>query len=163
MEIWAAALARDAIRDLVARYSLFGDLGRSADVANLFATDGTLEIADTGGRELFTGRAEIEAFLERVKAQWTAEVRVSGISGRVFHSVGTHVIDLVDEDHATGQAYVSMIRLSGLAEWGRYRDRYVREDNGWLIAARTAFVEGRVQGASLADGDARPVTAQGES
>jgi hypothetical protein len=163
MEIWAAAVPRDAIRDLAARYNLLGDLGRSDDVANLFATDGTLEIADTGGREIFTGRAEIAAFLERVKAQWMAETSVSDTPGRVFHSVGTHVIDLVDDDHATGNAYVSLIRVAGLAVWGRYRDRYVREENAWLFSARTAFVEGRVQGASLVHGAPQSVPAQGES
>lgn len=140
--------ARIAIRDLVSRYNLYGDTGRSDDVAQLFTEDGVLEYREGGSSERFTGRAEIVEFLERVKAQWIAESDAAGVSARVFHSVGTHVVDLLD-DHAVGEAYVTVLRHDGLAEWGRYRDQYVFRDGRWSLAYRRASVDGRVVGQSL--------------
>jgi hypothetical protein len=67
----------------------------------------------------------------------------------VFHSVGTQIIDLIDATNASGAAYVTLLRFDGLAEWGRYRDRYVFRDDRWSFASREVFVEGRAFGPSL--------------
>jgi len=64
----------------------------------------------------------------------------AGMGGRVgFTQVGTHVIDLLDADHATGTVY-------GLAEFGEedrwirqaiaYEDTYERRDGGWYFTFR---------------------------
>jgi uncharacterized protein (TIGR02246 family) len=137
---------RERIRDLVARYNQLGDRGRSEDVAALFAEDGVLEYVEDGHSEEVTGRAAVVAFLERVKERWLADAT----PGRVLHVVGSHVIDVEDDDHARGDAYVVVVRADGLAEWGRYRDRYVRKDGRWVIAHRRATTDGRLVGGSLA-------------
>ncbi len=58
MEIWEL-IARESIRDLVARYNANGDSGRFDPMLELFAEDAVLEVP---GRRL-EGRAAIRAFL----------------------------------------------------------------------------------------------------
>ena len=128
-------LARESIRDLVARYNSLGDRGRSADVAALFAPDGVLSFDASDETSRSEGRPEIEARLDAFKADFAE--RLNGPS-RLYHSVSTHVIDIVDDTHATGRAYVTVLSDSGLFEWGQYVDSYVRLPEGWRFAARTA-------------------------
>src|SRR5262245_2536883 len=61
----AALVAREAIRDIVARYAHAADRGRFDDVAALFAEDGVLELPD-GRRPV--GPAAIGAFLVETSA-----------------------------------------------------------------------------------------------
>lgn len=58
---------------------------------------------------------------------------------RIYHSVTSHAMELIDDNHATGDAYVSVIGAEGLLEWGRYRDRYVRTTDGWRFEFRRAY------------------------
>jgi len=136
--------ARESIRDLVARYNFYGDTGRITELADLFLPDGEFELDDGTELHRCRGRAEITALLESIKQRWVAEARDLKTSGRVFHSVGTHVIDVLDSDHARGHAYVSLIRSGGLAEWGRYLDEYQRTSDGWRFSRRRVFREGEV-------------------
>lgn len=133
-------LAREAIRDLVARYNLYGDTGRLAEMAALFATDGVLEYAEHGDSQRHVGSDGILEFVTNYAA------RLSSGSDRpspVFHSVGTHVIDVLDRDHAQGTAYVHMLGAGGLIEWGHYSDKYQRDEDGWRFASRRATTVGR--------------------
>lgn len=84
------------------------------------------------------GRAEIEARLEAFKADFAARLRGSSGPGRLCHGVTTHVIDIVDDAHATGRAYVTVLADDGLFEWGQYVDAYVRLADGWRFARRAA-------------------------
>lgn len=141
----SAAVAREAIRDLVARYNYYGDRGRSSDVADLFAEDGVLEHTAADRVLRHAGRTAIAAYLEQIKAQWLEESRGQSTSPHVFHSVGTHVIDLVDDTSARGTCYVTLLRWHGLAEWGSYQDQYVRVGDRWLFASRRAKTEGEIR------------------
>ena len=76
MEIWEL-LAREQIRDTLARYNWAGDAARLNDLADTFCTDGVLEIR---GFEPLRGRSEIVAFLGGV----TGNVAVGGGSSRSF-------------------------------------------------------------------------------
>lgn len=126
-----------AIRDPTAPYSYFGDAGRSADVADLFIEDGILEYSEEGEVRTYEGRTEIIAFLDEVKARWLEEAARSALTPRVFHSVGTHVIDVASADSASGRAYVWVVRSSGLAEWGNVRGPL--RDSGRCVAVRPAI------------------------
>lgn len=64
MEIWEV-VAREQIRDTLARYNWSGDAGRVDDLAATFCPDGMLEIR--GARSL-RGRGEIARFLTGVTA-----------------------------------------------------------------------------------------------
>lgn len=131
--------ARESIRDLVARYNLYGDTGRLEEMAGLFAPDGVLEHREAGSSTEHVGPDGVLAFVRAYAEQLGA----SGASTPVFHSVGTHVIDLIDADHADGRAYVQMLGADGLEEWGHYRDQYRREAGSWRFARRRATTVGR--------------------
>jgi uncharacterized protein (TIGR02246 family) len=131
-------LAREAIRDLVARYNANGDTGRFEQVLALFASDAVMELDG----ETLRGRDAIGALFERtralVKASATAAERT-----HLRHFTATHQIDMVDSDHATGRCYFQVLMAHGLDHWGRYVDEYVRSDGQWLFASRRVTVDGR--------------------
>ena len=54
----------------------------------------------------------------------------------VQHVTGTHLIDLLDDDHATGRLYFQVLTDAGLDHWGRYADRYVRIEGRWRFHER---------------------------
>ena len=56
-----------------------------------------------------------------------------------FHLIGNHVIDLVDEDHATGVVYCRPEHEVGdlwIVMPMQYWDRYERRDGTWLFKSR---------------------------
>lgn len=134
----AELIARESIRDLVARYNALGDRGRSDEVAALFAPEGTLTFDAVDDESRSTGREEITARLEAFKADFAERLSRSSGPGRLFHGVTTHVIEVVDDVHATGRSYVTVLSDDGLFEWGQYLDEYVRIDEGWRFASRRA-------------------------
>lgn len=109
----------------------FTDAGMMRDfdrMAALFAVDGVWRIPDAGVE--ITGRAQIRAGIERLRAFWE------------FFVQNTHPgFTQIDGDTACGRAYV--------VEFGRFRDgashlnyalyhdRYVRTADGWKFAERT--------------------------
>ena len=136
MEPWQLA-AREAIRDLVARYNVLGDAGRTAEVVALFTEDAVLAIP---GRTL-RGRDAIRDFF----------AEVAGGTGRkpirlLRHLTATHQIDLDDEREAHGCCYYQVLTEDGLDHWGRYVDRYARTDQGWRFASREVTVDAAVPG-----------------
>ena len=132
--------AREGIRDLVARYNLYGDRGRLEHMAGLFGKAGILEHREAGAATEYVGRDRILDFFTSYAAR-LQENRSRATP--IFHSVSTHVIDLIDDSHAEGRAYVQMVGPDGLAEWGHYRDHYRREPEGWRFARRCATTVGR--------------------
>ena len=114
--------AHEQIRQLAARYAVAVD---SRDVDALVA----LFVDDVRVGRDRSGRAALaESF--------RASLGAIGVS--MLH-VGTHVIDLVDDDHATGSVYC----LAEVEEDGRvirqailYRDTYERRGDEWLFVRR---------------------------
>lgn len=112
----------EAIRQLVARYAFAVDTRDLDGLVDLFVAD--VEVGRLG-----TGR------------QALAQSFRSGLEplGLTILSVGTHVIDLIDEDHATGEVYCtgeidrdgSLLRQAIL-----YRDSYRRDLEGWRFVRR---------------------------
>ncbi len=72
MEMWEL-VAREHIRDTLARYNWAGDAGRLDELAETFCADGVLEIR---GAERLRGRSEIVAFLGCVTGNIAAIVRL---------------------------------------------------------------------------------------
>jgi uncharacterized protein (TIGR02246 family) len=142
VEPWQLA-AREAIRDLVARYNQLGDAGRTEPLVELFTADAVLKVP---GRTL-QGREAIRDFFSEV----------AGGTGRkpirvLRHFVATHQIDLEAEDAATGRCYYQVLTEHGLDHWGRYLDRYERTQGGWRFAEREATVDAAVPGGWGASG-----------
>ena len=137
METWEL-LARESIRDLVARYNANGDSGRFDPMLELFAEDAVLEVPGTTLR----GRAAIRAFFEDV-GRGTGAGRVATL---VRHFTATHQIDVLSETEARGRCYFAVLTDQGLDHWGRYVDAYRCVEGRWLFAHRKVTLDGEVPG-----------------
>jgi hypothetical protein len=131
-------IAREAIRDTVARYAHCGDSGRFDEMAQLFDEEGVLEI---DGREANRGRPAILRFLGETRQ--TLGTAVPGAFIR--HHVSNLVIDLEGADEARAASYFFVVTHRGPDHWGRYRDRFVRRGERWLFAHRRVRLDGRNQ------------------
>lgn len=143
----AELLAREAVRDLVARYNANADRGRFGEVLELFAPDAILELPD----EVHHGRAEIEAMFRSVQTRVVASVP-SGTRPHLRHFTSTLQIDLDDDDHAHSRCYFAVLMPHGLDHWGTYTDEFVRSAGAWRFARRKVAVDGRRDGGSAFDG-----------
>jgi uncharacterized protein (TIGR02246 family) len=115
-------LAYEEIRQLAARYALATDSRDLDALVALFVDDVQI------GRDRF-GRDALRLAMEE-------SLRGIGIS---ILDVGTHVIDLVDDDHATGHVYCKGEIQDG-ERWIHqailYRDTYERRDGRWYFVRR---------------------------
>ena len=114
--------AHEQIRQLAARYAVAVDSRDIDALVGLFVDDVRVG-RDAHGRE---------ALAESFRAS------LGGIGVSMLH-VGTHVIELLDDDHASGSVYC----LADVEEDGRmirqailYRDTYERRDGRWLFVRR---------------------------
>jgi hypothetical protein len=139
---------KDAIRDLVLRYSRGVDRQDFALLRSLYTQD-AVEDNHAG---LFTGSAEayvdwLESSLPRV--------------AMTTHAVQNHLIVVEDESHAQGEVYVlAYHRLP--AEGGgwfdqihgsRYLDHYEKRNGHWLFARRSVAIDWKRRGPSSWDSD----------
>ncbi len=138
MEPWEL-VAREEIRDLVARYAHHADAGRLDELVALFAEDGLLQIDD---REPLRGRDAILAFL----ASTRSGASESPAARSIRHHVSSLRIDVSARDAATGSSYFLVVTQRGPDHWGRYRDRYAVSEGRWVFAARQVRVEGTAPG-----------------
>jgi uncharacterized protein (TIGR02246 family) len=127
-------LAREAIRDLVARYNAYGDSGLFDRMMELFAPDAVLEVRGSPNE----GHDEIRSVFTGVADQTSA-----GAGGPAYlrHCTSTHQIDLVDETTATGRSYFFVLTGVGLDHWGRYLDDYRMVDGEWRFARRRVLLD----------------------
>jgi hypothetical protein len=140
MELWEL-IARESIRDLVARYNSNGDSGRFSQVLELFAPDAVMDLPDG----LYEGIDRISSIFTGTQAVVKS---MAPDGGRTYfrHSTSTHQIDLVDESHARGRCYYHVMMPHGIDHWGRYIDDYVKIDDRWLFARRKVTMDGHVPG-----------------
>lgn len=144
MEPWEL-LAREAVRDLIGRYTAAGDRGQSVHLASLFTADGVLDVGTHGGR--WAGRREIARQLDAVITRTAA----AGASpGPVRHHVSSTVIDVRSRTDVSATSYFLVITAIGPDHWGRYRDRFVVDHDGsWRFAERTVRVDGHTPGSLM--------------
>lgn len=138
MEPWEL-VAREEIRELVARYAHCADGGRFDELAELFAEDGELRI---DGREPLRGRDAIRAFLGATRD----DLRASPAVRSLRHHVSSVRIEVAAPGAATGASYFLVVSDRGPDHWGRYRDRYVARDERWRFAERRVRVDGAAPG-----------------
>jgi ketosteroid isomerase-like protein len=144
VEFWEL-VARESIRDLVARYNANGDSGRFEQMMKVFADDAVMELIGTDGNSrLFEGVEHISTIFRSTKAKWDVELKPSAAGHHVRHLTATHQIDLVDETHARGRCYFMVLMGHGLDHWGRYIDEYAVDGDRWVITHRRAITDGRI-------------------
>jgi SnoaL-like domain len=129
MEMWEL-VARERIRDTLARYNWSGDAGRLDGLAETFCTDGVLEIR---GMEPLRGRSEIASFLSGVTRNVAHETDVKPI---VRHNVANVLFTRLVPDQAHVSSYFTVVTQIGLDHVGRYRDILVPDGDTWLIKHR---------------------------
>ncbi|WP_226019019.1 nuclear transport factor 2 family protein [Novosphingobium sp. FKTRR1] len=124
------AADRDAIRDLLARYTYNGDRGRIEALAACFADDGTLDYP--GNR--VTGPAAIAAALAG-----RADTRNPALTF-VRHHITNPLID-IDGDRASARSYFAVQTDIGPDHSGTYSDTLARTPHGWCFANRLVRVD----------------------
>ena len=129
-------LATEAIRQLAQRYAVYLDARDLDRLVDLYSE----EVRASGGRR---GRAALREDFDR-------SLRQVGIT---FLHVGNHVIDFVDDDHATGIVYCRGEIQDGGPDSDRfiihaiqYHDDYARGPEGWHFTRRRHLL---VYGAEL--------------
>lgn len=128
--------AREAARELIARYTWAGDRGRGDELAELFTADGVLDVGEHGG--LWAGR-------ERIRAELDALAAAGGDGpnpGHVRHHVSSVRIEIVSATETAVGSYFAVYTRIGLDHWGRYRDRIVLDQGVWRFAERRVRVDG---------------------
>src|SRR6516162_3470808 len=101
-------VARERIRDTLARYNWSGDAGRLDGLAETFCVDGVLEIR---GFEPLRGRSEIVAFLSGVTSNVAVDVEVKPV---VRHNVANVVFTELTPDQAHVSSYFTVVTHIGL-------------------------------------------------
>jgi len=131
-------IAREAIRDLVARYNANGDSGRFDQVVELFAPDAVMEV---NGRT-YRGRDEIRSIFTTT----AAELRGFSELPVLRHTTSTLQIDLTGPTTATSRCYHVVLLPHGVDHWGRYLDEYGLVGDRWLFTRRRVLNDGYVPG-----------------
>jgi hypothetical protein len=137
-------LARENIRDTIARYTIAGDRLRADDLAATFTEDGVLESDGVAEQDAFCyrGRQQIREWITR----WTrpsADACSVPRATFVRHHLSTNLIDIVDADHAKARTYWVAYTDIGQDHCGYYVDTYRRIDGRWLIAHRKVRMDWR--------------------
>ncbi|WP_264990942.1 nuclear transport factor 2 family protein, partial [Mycobacterium kiyosense] len=117
MEMWEL-VAREQIRDTLARYNWSGDAGRVAALAQTFRADGVLEIR---GMEALHGRDAIEAFLGNVAGS-VADAGTANVKPIVRHILTNVMFTELAAHRARVSSYFTVVTHVGLDHVGRYRD-----------------------------------------
>jgi SnoaL-like domain len=144
MELWEL-IARESIRDLVARYNANGDSGRFEEMMKVFADDAVMElVAADGSVQRYEGTAQVATIFTATKSGWDGTTTSAATRHHVRHFTATHQIDLVHETLAKGRLYYVVLMAHGVDHWGRYIDEYGVRDGRWVITQRRALSDGRM-------------------
>lgn len=134
------AADRDAIRDLLARYTYNGDRGRVDELAACFADDGVLEYPGASP----TGPQAIAASL----GSGTGNPRLTFVRHHI-----TNPLITIDGNAATARSYFAVNSNFGPDHSGTYDDRLTRTAAGWRFAHRRVRVDWQAEGSLF-----RPMT-----
>jgi hypothetical protein len=160
MDIWEL-IARERIRDSLARYNWSGDALRLDEMALAFCEDGVLEVR--GGAPV-VGRAAIIGFLGGVggpsdpsagddaarRAARQADAAAAGVRRIVRHNLtNTRFVELTPEQ-ANVSSYFTVVTEIGLDHYGRYRDVFVPVGDEWLIQHRFVSTDWRAPNSTMA-------------
>jgi len=143
VEAWEL-VARERIRDTLARYSWSGDGLRLDELVLAFCEDGVLEVR---GREPIAGRSAIADFIGGVGAAGDEAAAVPRI---VRHNLANVRFVEVTESAARVESYFTVLTEIGLDHYGRYRDRFVPVGDDWLIAHRLVSTDWRSPDSTMA-------------
>lgn len=130
-------LAREAIRDRIARYNVAGDRLKVEDYAACFTEDGIIEADGFRPEQAFRyeGRAAILAWQRRWLERTLAGEKVHAASF-ARHHLSTCQIDLTGPETARARTYWAAWTDIGPDHAGFYLDEFRKVGGEWLIAHR---------------------------
>ncbi|MDB5726546.1 MAG: hypothetical protein JWQ16_3300 [Novosphingobium sp.] len=132
----ADLLAREAIRDTLAKYNVSGDRLKVDDYAACFTEDGIMEAEhkDLTFAFRYEGRETIRAWQQR----WLEGTAQGGVHKATFarHHLSTSKIDLTGPDTAGVRTYWVAWTDIGPDHAGYYLDTFRKVGEDWLIAHR---------------------------
>ncbi|AKH43953.1 hypothetical protein FHS61_002640 [Altererythrobacter atlanticus] len=129
-----AAEAHLAICNLQAAYGYYVDKGLWDEAADMFAPDGTLEIA---GRGVYIGQDRVRQYLHALPPYER---------GTIFNHMQLQPVIHIDPDGQTAKgrwrAFILIAWLGGEARWGEavYENAYQLIDGVWRISKLHAFI-----------------------
>jgi hypothetical protein len=140
----AEAIAREQIRDVIARYNQAGDRGRLDELVLCFTPQGAIQIKD---EPPVRGR---EAIRERLGG---AVRDLAGTSARrlLRHHVSSTRIELLSPREASARSYYLVVTEIGPDHCGLYLDRLERDGDAWRIAHRRVTVDWKAPGTRFPD------------
>ena len=147
MELWEL-VARESIRDLIARWNSNGDAGRMAEMVKVLAPDVEFSIREG---EVMHGRDEVLQSLFGVRDSKAPSDTAPRATGRYLppgkrpslrHFTSNPHIVFESETRAQVRTYYQVLSTFGLDHWGRYLDEFGVVGGEWLITKRTVTTEG---------------------
>lgn len=135
-------LARESIRDTMARYSIAGDEFDVEAYLSCFVEDGVMEFAEFPGQGhvLLEGKAAIREFVEGFfGALKSGKAAVPGKFMR--HHLTSSRVDFEDGETARAKTYALYADDSGVNTSGIYTDLLKKAGDRWLIARRRWAVD----------------------
>lgn len=127
--------AREAIRELKARYCYHLDLQEWDALAALYASDATMDVDQAVSTR---GRSSDPRPQVRGRAAIRADVSATLADAETVHQVHSPIIELLSATRAKAiWAMEDIVRMPGLYLEGRghYHETYVVEDGEWRIAS----------------------------
>jgi hypothetical protein len=130
-------IARDAIRDTLAKYNISGDRLKVDDYVSCFTQDGVIEAEhrDPAMAFRYEGRAAIRAWQQRWLDRAMAGEAVHGASF-ARHHLTTSKIDVTSPETARARTYWIAWTDVGPDHAGTYDDTFRKVGEDWLIAHR---------------------------
>jgi ketosteroid isomerase-like protein len=131
-------LAREAVRDTIARYNHAGDRGRFDAMVECFMPDGVLVIHDT---DRYEGRDALRAFFSGVRGTTDSSRTLTTLR----HNVTNTLIEVAPTgDGAVARSYFTVVTDIGVDHWGSYHDQLVPDaaTGRWLFASRSVRTDG---------------------
>lgn len=130
-------LAREAIRDTMAKYNTSGDRLKVDDYASCFTEDGIIQSERAPGDFIFryVGRETIRAWQNRWLHRESGDDVVHGASF-VRHHLSTSKINITSPTTATARTYWVAWTDIGPDHNGVYLDDFRKVGDEWLIALR---------------------------
>lgn len=122
--------AREAIRDLLARYNMAGDAHDIESFTAVFVEDARFSSAAF----LIEGRAAIRSWFEERVAKADIDVLAR-------HNLGTCLINFTGAQKAEARTYFTVFSNHGADHGGVYQDRFVCNGAEWFIKEREVVLD----------------------
>ena len=130
-------LAREAIRDTMARYTIAGPRLKEGEFIPVFTEDAIMESEGVPAQDAFRyeGREQIRQWISR----WRNRPEGAAATHQatfVRHHLSTSQIDLTGSDSARARTYWVAYTDIGPDHAGYYLDTFPKQGDSWLIAHR---------------------------